>query len=262
MAFRQAFQKRNALPAAAGALTAAGAVLLPFRAANAEESARGSERMSRKPIYNDLSSRANPNPSSSSRTSSKPTSSESNDGESRENLSTSSEPTRTDRLASQIRSFRLTLYDYSTRAETSLNTLMSRALNLENDFTTTVASLAPPPSANEPLLPGITYVLVASLAGSIVARNRGVLLRAATPLGFGIAAAYAALPITVGNIEALEKRWEEKYPELRERHQRFTDRRREIWETGKEHSKASLQMAEGWIEKEKKKIEDWVRKGK
>ena len=71
-----------------------------------------------------------------------------------------------------------------------VNAALERAFGLERAFTTTVASLAPPRESGERLLPGLCYVLVASMAGSIVARNRRLwVVRAAAPLALGLAAA-------------------------------------------------------------------------
>lgn len=112
-------------------------------------------------------------------------------------------PTPTDRLAVQIRNARLIVYGYSLQAEQSLNAFMKRAFTMEKDFTQTVASLAPPADSNEAVVPGAIYILVATLAGTIVSRNRGIILRTAVPLAFGTTAAYAALPLTMRNVGQL-----------------------------------------------------------
>ncbi len=59
---------------------------------------------------------------------------------------------------------------------------MDKAFALEQSFTSTVASLAPPArESGERLMPGLIYVLVAAMAGSIVTRNRNILLRSSVP---------------------------------------------------------------------------------
>ena len=98
-------------------------------------------------------------------------------------------PTPTDRLAAQIRRGRLFLYNQACTAEDAINSGMSRAFDLEHSFTSTVASLAPGRETNEKLMPGLIYVLVAGMAGSIVSRNRNILLRTSVPLALGIGAA-------------------------------------------------------------------------
>lgn len=139
---------------------------------------------------------------------------------------------------------------------------MTRVLHLENDFTSTIASLAPPPQANEPLMPGFIYTLVATLAGSIVSRNRGILLRTAVPAAFGLTAAYAALPYTMHNVEGLVSRYEERFPEVQRIHGEVNEKVRYFWETGKAHSAMTLQKGEDVLEEARRKMQDWVRQGK
>lgn len=71
----------------------------------------------------------------------------------------------------------------------------------ERKLTTTIANLHSDP--REELLPGFTYILVASMSGSILTRNRNVLLRFATPLLFGITCFSYVLPITFSNSKNL-----------------------------------------------------------
>ena len=171
-------------------------------------------------------------------------------------------PTATDRLAVQIRHTRLALYGYSLEAEKSLNAFMKRAFTLERDFTQTVASLAPPADSNETVMPGLIYILVATLAGSIVTRNRGIILRTAVPIAFGTTAAYAALPVTMRNVGDLYEKYESRYPEVQRIHRQVNQETRYIWETGKAHSAMTVQRGEDLLDEAKKKMEDWVRQGK
>src|SRR6185295_2939524 len=91
---------------------------------------------------------------------------------------------------------------------------------LEHSFTSTVASLAPPRESGERLMPGLVYVLVAGMAGSIVARNRGVVLRASAPLALGVAAAWTVLPVTMNNVSGLLWSYEERFPAVAAAHVR------------------------------------------
>src|SRR5947209_8239464 len=127
----------------------------------------------KKPIYSDYAkSPTKPKPSSTSPapplSSASPTS-----------------PTPTDRLTAEVRRARLFLYDQSLAAENSINGFMTWALNKETSLANTISSLAPPPETGEQLLPGAIYVLVATMAGSIISRNRSVLVRATFPLAVG-----------------------------------------------------------------------------
>lgn len=99
-----------------------------------------------------------------------------------------STPTPTDRLEVQIRHVRLWLHDQAVTAEKQFNRGLTWAFRQETNFTNTIASLAPGPETGEQLLPGLIYVLVATMAGSIVSRNRNILIRATFPLAVGVTA--------------------------------------------------------------------------
>ena len=139
---------------------------------------------------------------------------------------------------------------------------MKRAFAVEKDFTQTVASLAPPADSDEAVMPGLIYVLVATLAGSIVTRNRGIILRTGVPLAFGTTAAYAAIPITMQNVGNLYERYESKYPEVHRMHKQMNEQSQYIWETSKAHSAMTVQRGEDLLNEARKKMEDWVRQGK
>ena len=139
---------------------------------------------------------------------------------------------------------------------------MRRAFAVEKDFTQTVASLAPPASSNEAVVPGVIYVLVATLAGSIVTRNRGIILRTTVPLAFGTTAAYAALPITTRNVGNLYNEYESKYPEVQRLHKQMNEQSRYVWETGKAHTAMTIQRGENLLDEARRKMEEWVRQGK
>ncbi|KAF4556321.1 MIC subunit MIC26-like protein [Elsinoe fawcettii] len=171
-------------------------------------------------------------------------------------------PTPTDRLASQIKETRLFLHKYAVKAEDGVNNTMTRFLRLESDFTSTIASLAPPKGSNERVLPGAVYVLVAAMAGSIITRNRNILLRATVPVAAGITTSYYALPITTRNVGDLIWKYEEKYPVIRDNHLRIKDRVTHFVQTGIAHSKMGVAMAEEKVSDARDKVEDWVRKGK
>ena len=89
---------------------------------------------------------------------------------------------------------------------------MDSALHLEDSFTSTVASLAPSPQSGEKLMPGTLYVLVAAMTGSIVSRNRNIILRGAIPLAVGIGAGWVVLPVTMRNVSDLLWKYEQRFP--------------------------------------------------
>lgn len=171
-------------------------------------------------------------------------------------------PTPTDLLTAQVRRARLFLYRQSLAAETSFNDFLSRVLRIENAFTDTVASLAPSPESGERLLPGSIYVIVSAMAGSIVARNRGIFLRTTTPLAFGTVAAWTLLPVTMRNVSDLIWEYEKKVPVVADNHLRFRNFVEHTYTTGVAHSKMGRAMLEDKIGEVREKLEEWVRKGR
>jgi MICOS complex subunit MIC26 len=171
-------------------------------------------------------------------------------------------PTPTDRLAVQIGRARLFLYEHATRAEDSINAGMARAFDMERSFTETVASLAPARESGEKLMPGAVYVLVAGMAGSIVSRNRGLLLRTAAPLTLGLGAAWAVLPVTMGNVSGLVWHYEQRFPVIAQAHLRTRENITRGWDTAKMHTDLSRQYVDDKVSDARDTVEGWVRKGK
>ena len=168
----------------------------------------------------------------------------------------------TERLARQIRRMRLFLYAYASAAEDGINDLLTSALDLETSVTTTVASLAPPKESGEKLLPGVIYVLVTAMAGSIVSRNRNVLLRVAMPLAAGIGAGSLLLPITSRNVGDLVWRYEQKVPIIGENHLRLRRAAVEGWRTAQEQGQRVLGVIDQTAQGGRQTLEEWVRKGR
>lgn len=178
-----------------------------------------------------------------------------------EQPATAASPTPTDILTAQVRQARLFLYSQSLAAETGFNAFLSRALNVENAFTNTVASLAPSADSGERLLPGGVYVVVSAMAGSIVSRNRGIFLRAASPLAFGTVAAWSLVPVTMRNVSDLVWEYEKQVPALAEQHLFVREKGEHIWHTGVAHSAMTRQMMEDKIGDARRKLEELVSRG-
>ncbi|KAK5658807.1 hypothetical protein OQA88_1619 [Cercophora sp. LCS_1] len=176
-------------------------------------------------------------------------------------LSTRS-PTPTARLAAQIRLGRLFLYRQACTAEDAVNNAMARAFSLEESFTSTVASLAPARESGERLMPGLVYVLVAGMAGSIVARNRNILLRASAPLALGIGAAWVVLPVTMGNVSALAWKYEQRFPAIAEAHVATREGIEKGVRFAKVHSDLATHKVAEKVGEVRETVEGWVRKGK
>lgn len=198
----------------------------------------------RKPIYSNLPSVPQPRKSG-------PPSSD----------SPSPSPTPTDRLATQIRTGRLFIHAYAKIAEDRTNAFMSNVLKQEQSLTSTIASLAPPLESGERLMPGALYVLVASMAGSIISRNRNILLRATTPAAVGIGAAYVVLPYTMRNVGDLVWAFEEKSEVIASNHLRIRGAAVEAIKEAKITGERTKEWSERIVRDGRELVEGWVRKG-
>ena len=214
-------------------------------------------RIQRKPIYDDVPAEA----TAPAALVPKPTSPAPAQAPASTVTTSPSSPTPTDILTAQVRQARLFLYDQSLAAENGFNAFLSRALNIENAFTNTVASLAPSADSGERLLPGGVYVVVAAMAGSIVSRNRGILLRTASPLAFGTVAAWSLLPVTMRNVSDLVWEYEKRFPAVADQHLALREKAEHIWHTGVAHSGMARQQMEDKIGDARKKLEELVSKG-
>ena len=173
-------------------------------------------------------------------------------------------PTPTDRLAAEIGRARLFLHAQAVRAEDGVNGALERAFGLERTFTSTVASLAPPRESGERLLPGLCYVLVASMAGSIVARNRGFLLRASAPLALGLGVGYLALPVTMRNVGDLLWRFEVERlpPAVAEAHLAAREGVQRSYSFAAVHARLGRSYVDDKVRAARDVVEDWVKQGK
>ncbi|KAH6675720.1 mitochondrial protein-like protein [Halenospora varia] len=241
------FMRQGFAPVAAGTLMA-GAVLFPRTTLHAE-SPKGPE--SRKPIYDDLE--ITPAPPAKSAPSNEPQPPVQRK---------SSSPTPTDRLAVQIGKTRLFVHAHVAAAENKVNEFMDSVLDLESSFTSTVASLAPPPQSGEKLMPGAIYVLVAAMTGSIVSRNRNIVLRAAVPLAVGIGAGWVVLPITMRNVSDLVWKYEQRFPAIADGHIRTREGVEKAWRMARIHTQQAVNIVDDKVSAGREAAEGWVKKGK
>lgn len=214
----------------------------------------------RKPIYSAPESSTEPGPRDISATNPSPASGVTDKPQ--EDSSRPRRPSPTDRLADEIKRARLALHGYAVAAEDGVNNAMTRFMSAENTFTSTIASLAPPKESNEKILPGGIYVLVAAMAGSIISRNRNVLIRAVTPVITGVVTANYVIPRTSENVGNLVWSFEKKYPVVADNHLRIRDGIKHFIETGKAHSQMGLAMAEERVAGVRESVEEWVKKGR
>ncbi|KAG0651189.1 organizing structure 2 [Hyphodiscus hymeniophilus] len=240
------FLRQGIAPVATGAIIA-GIALLPKTVLHAE-APEGSE--SRKPIYDVYEN----TPVPPAKTLPSPNSADT--------LKKASSPTPTDRLAAQVRKTRLFLHARVASAENKVNEFMDSALHLEESFTSTVASLAPPPQSGEKLMPGSLYVLVAAMTGSIVSRNRNILLRATIPLAVGIGAGWVVLPLTMRNVADLLWKYEQRFPAIADGHIRTREGIEKAWYMARIHTQQAVNIVDDKVSAGRDSVEGWVKKGK
>jgi len=147
-------------------------------------------------------------------------------------------------------------------AENKVNNVMDSALHLESSFTSTIASLAPSPQSGEKLMPGTLYVLVAAMTGSIISRNRNILLRAALPLAVGIGAGWVVLPVTMRNVSDLVWKYEERFPAIAGTHIRTREGVEKAWRMAKLHTQQAANIVDDKVSSGREAVEGWVKKGK
>lgn len=218
---------------------------------------------SRKPIYDDfetpLPRTSGPTPSPFSDTIPRVSSPESPAAGTK---TSTRRPTPTDRLAVQIGRARLFLYQHATQAEDAVNSGMDKAFHLEKSFTQTVASLAPPRESREQLMPGVVYVLVAGMAGSIISRNRNILLRATVPLALGVGAGWLVIPVTMNNVSNLLWTYEQKFPAVAQAHIQTRENLFKSLNFAKAHTQSGKQYVDEKVTTARDAVEGWVAKGK
>ncbi|OTB07535.1 hypothetical protein M426DRAFT_317838 [Hypoxylon sp. CI-4A] len=259
MAARVLLRRRVAAPFMAATLV--GGALFPS-VALAE--APSHDNPSKKPIYDDyetfLSPKATTTPVPSPSSNTIPPTSTTVVSSQPENKPHS--PTPTDRLAVEVGKARLFLYRYATATEDAVNGAIDSAFHLERSFTETVASLAPARETGEKLMPGLVYVLVASMAGSIMTRNRNILLRASVPLAFGVGAGWLLIPVTMTNVSELLWSYERRFPAVANAHLQTRQGIQDAWKFTRVHVDVSKNYVDEKVSDARDIVEGWVRKGK
>ncbi|KAJ2959634.1 hypothetical protein NQZ79_g4908 [Umbelopsis isabellina] len=101
-----------------------------------------------------------------------------------------------------------------------LNRVQSKLGQIENNIKRNIDNTIAP---GEYVMPNALYVGVAALAGTIVARNRNVVLRFATSTAFAVGTSYYLMPNTTRNIGQHLERLEKKYPPLYDAHQQVNE---------------------------------------
>jgi len=100
------------------------------------------------------------------------------------------------------------------------------------------------------------------MAGSIISRNRNILIRFVTPIITGVTTANYVIPRTTQNVGNLVWDYEKRFPVVADNHIRITKGVRHFIETGKAHSQMGLAMAEERAQGVTEAVQDWVKKGR
>ena len=100
------------------------------------------------------------------------------------------------------------------------------------------------------------------MAGSIVSRNRNILLRASVPVAVGVGAGWVVLPLTMRNVGDLLWRYEEKVPVVSMNHMRIRGAAEESWRQIKIHGELMRGWSEERVKDGREAVEGWVRKGR
>lgn len=111
-------------------------------------------------------------------------------------------------------------------------------------------------------MPGSLYVLVAAMAGSIVSRNRNIVLRAAAPLVVGIGAGWIVLPITMRNVSDLLWKYEQRFPAVADGHIRTREGVEKAWRMARVHTQQAVNIVDDKVSSGREAVEGWVKKGK
>ncbi|RPA95909.1 hypothetical protein L873DRAFT_1812256 [Choiromyces venosus 120613-1] len=178
-----------------------------------------------------------------------------------EQPTTTPTPTPTDRLAAEIRKGRLFLHAHTVLLQNHVDLAFSKYLSYEHSVTKTISSLAPPKSSEEKVVPGLLYVAVSTMAGSIIARNRMLPIRALTPVFVGIGAGWYFLPETTRNVADLVWEWEKMVPGVAEKHLLVRRGVEEAAETGGKAIRDGRKVVDENVSRGRSIVEGWIKKG-
>ena len=97
------------------------------------------------------------------------------------------------------------------------------------------------------------------MAGSIVARNRNVFLRATVPVAAGVGVAWVVLPETMRNVS--EKVWEveREWPVVAVNHLRVRGAVEEGWRWGRERVREVKEWGGEEVGRSREGVEGWVK---
>lgn len=170
-------------------------------------------------------------------------------------------PTPTQRLAIHIGTARKFINSHYRIVCNKLDSSFTKYLHYEHSITSTIANLAPPKDSPEKVLPGAIYVVIATMAGGIVSRNRFWPVRVVTPVVVGVGAAWYFVPQTTKNVNELMWEWEKKVPRVAETHLLIREGIEDGLRRTVEMTVETKTILDDAVGKARKAAEDLVRKG-
>ena len=81
-------------------------------------------------------------------------------------------------------------------------------------------------------------------------------------MAVGITAGWMLIPVTMNNIADLSWEYEKKVPAISNTHAQISGFTKEAWRQAKVHTKLATKWADETAGESRKKIENWVEKGK
>ena len=100
------------------------------------------------------------------------------------------------------------------------------------------------------------------MAGSIVTRNRNILVRASVPAAVGLGAAWLLLPVTARNVADLVWTYEERVPLIALNHLRVRGAVKGGVEESQRIYSQVREAVEAGVKDGREAVEGWVSKGK
>ncbi|KAJ9084021.1 hypothetical protein DSO57_1028480 [Entomophthora muscae] len=104
------------------------------------------------------------------------------------------------RIEEKMKEFRLECNKSLHQLRETFQGYINQVISLEKKTETTVLNLVP---KDEIFIPNALYVGIVGISGSILTRNRNILLRTLAPLSLGTLSAYYFIPGTTNNIAKL-----------------------------------------------------------
>ncbi|KII83788.1 hypothetical protein PLICRDRAFT_702358 [Plicaturopsis crispa FD-325 SS-3] len=148
------------------------------------------------------------------------------------------------------RAIQATVADATTR----VHGVVDRWIGVEHAVESRVKSLIDP---TEPLTPGVLYVGIATLTGSILARSRALPLRIALPPTLLVLSLQQFLPKTASNISAYGGELEERFfPTLAQKHAVANAHTAMAVEMAKDRARGSREWLGGAVERGVDKFQD------